>query len=155
MALESCQHRKMPNAAPTLDPKEDDAAQCVDRLRPELQNLINQRMALNSLVWAINLNFAELIKLRGGDETCVLLVMERFLDLNRKQRDQGQVCYRRIKDVRSKLLASGFSLDAIMWALIGAIGNISRGLGIPPDEIDKAMGDMIMRLKMARQSSMN
>src|SRR5262245_45315376 len=114
--------RRMPNAA-TLDPKEDDAMQCVDRMRPELQSIIDHGFGLNALIWAINMNFAELVKLRGGDDYWVVKVMAAFSELNRKQRDQAQVCYRRIKKVREKLQASGFSLDAIIWALIGAIGN--------------------------------
>jgi hypothetical protein len=38
---------------------------------------------------------------------------------------------------------------------MGAIGNISRGIGLPEEEIKTITSDMIVRLNMARSSSMN
>ena len=57
--------------------------------------------------------------------------------------------------MREDLHKQGFSCDAVMWALIGAIGNISRGIGLSEEEIKKVTGDMVTRLNMARSSSMN
>ena len=43
--------------------------------------------------------------------------------------------------MRENLHKQGFSYDAIMWALIGVIGNISRGIGLSEEEIKKVTGD--------------
>jgi hypothetical protein len=139
----------------TLNPDAEDAFKVVEHTRPAIQSLINEGFGLNALIWGLNMNFAELVVLRGGDDSAVVNVMSVFPQLSRKQRDQAQVCYRRLKTMRENLHQQGFSYDAIMWTLIGAIGNISRGIGLSEDEIKKVSGDMIIRLNMARNSSMN
>jgi hypothetical protein len=154
-ANESCHRLKMQRSAAKIDPDEDDVFKVVEHTRPALQSLINEGVGLHALIWGINMNFAELVVLRGGDKSAVVNVMSVFPQLSRKQRDQAQVCYRRLKTIRENLDQQGFSYDAIMWALIGAIGNISRGIGLSKEEIEKATGDMITRLNMARSSSMN
>ena len=60
-----------------------------------------------------------------------------------------------LKTMRENLHTQVFSYDAIMWTPIGAIENISRGIGLSVEEIKKITGDMIIRLNMARSSSMN
>jgi hypothetical protein len=138
-----------------IDPDAEDAFKVVEHTRPVIQSLINEGLGLNALLWAINMNFAELLVLRGGDDSSIVKVMAVYSELNRKDRNQAQVCFRRLKTMRDNLHKQGFSYDAVIWALIGAIGNISRGIGLSEEEIKKVSGDMITRLNMARSSSMN
>ena len=134
---------------------EDDATKCVDRMRPRLQKLIDEGCGADPLMWAINMSFAELARDRGGDDGPIMKLLALFLEFNRARRDQAQVCHRQIKCLNADLNKEGFSHDAIMWSLIGAVGNLSRGLGMPASEIEKCVGDMIRRLNASRSSSMN
>lgn len=144
-----------------LDPNKNDAFQVVQYIRPMIQNLIDHGFGIEAIVWAINLNFAELLELQSGspsivvDTSPVFTVLVDYKELDCQQRDEAQGSYRQIKSVRNNLLKQGFSYDAVMWALIGAIGNISRGIGLPAEEVEKVTGDMIMRLNAARRTSMN
>lgn len=99
----------MQNSTANIDPDEDDAFKVVKHTRPAIQRLLNQGLGLNALLWGINMNFAELTHLRGGDESAVVNAMAVFPTLNRKQRDQAQVCHRRLKTLREKLHQQGFS----------------------------------------------
>lgn len=138
-----------------LNAAEDDALLCVDRIQPELQNIINQRFRTEALICAMTIAFAELLRERGGSDEPLTRSMAAFAALPATARKQVPDCHSRIKTLISAVRGEGFSLDAILWAVLGAITSIYRGLGFPRHQIDAACNDMIMRLNEARRLSTN
>ena len=58
----------MQSSAATIDP-DADVNQVIAFIKPAIQNLINQGLAFSVLLWGINMNFAELLVLRGGNDS--------------------------------------------------------------------------------------
>ena len=138
-----------------LDPKENDARACVDAMRPELQRLINQGSRAEALVCAMTLTYAGLIHARGGAEEPLRKAMAAFAQLPRPARKEAQRCHEEIKQIIAKTRQQGFSGDAILWSLVGAITNLFTALGHPRAEVDQCTADMIAQLNHARRLSIN
>jgi hypothetical protein len=141
--------------APRFNPKEDDALACVDAMGPELQRVIDQRHSGNALICALSISYAELIRSRGGREELLLQAMECFATLPKNARDETRNCHAQVKEVIGRIQQQGFSADAIMWAMIGAITKVFSAFGFPKAEIDKCLDGMITHLNHARKSAIN
>jgi hypothetical protein len=137
------------------NPNEDDATACVDRMRPQLQKIINQRFRGEALICAMTTSFAELLRERGGSEEPLTRAMAAFTQLPAVARRQVPECHAQIKAVISAVKQESFSPDTILWSMLGAITNIYQGLHFPKHQIDAARDDMIMRLNEARRISIN
>jgi hypothetical protein len=138
-----------------LNANEDDAVVCVDRMRPELQKIINQRFRGEALICALTTSFAELLRERGGSEEPLTRAMAVFTQLPAVARGQVPGCRTQIMAVIAAVKQEGFSLDAILWSILGAIISMYEGLHFPKHQIDAARDDMIMRIKEARRLSVN
>jgi len=138
-----------------LDTKEDDALLCVDRMRPGLQKIINQRFKNDALICAMTTTFAELLRERGGSEEPLIRAAATFSKLPPATRDQMRACHSQIKILITAVKREGFSLDAILWSMLGAITSIYQGFRFPKDQIEAACEDMIRRINEARQLSIN
>jgi hypothetical protein len=135
--------------------REDDAIQCVDRMRSELQKIINQCSRGDALMAAMTICFAELLRDRGGDDQPLKGAMALFAKLPSIARKETMLCHGQLKTFVAILKNEGFTLDAILWSTLGAITNILGGLGHPRHEIDEARIDMIARINQARSRSIN
>lgn len=146
----------MPFANPAqLDPNEDDALACVDAMRPGLQRVIDRCSRMEAFVCAMTLTYAGLIHARGGAEEPLTKAMAAFAELPRPARKEAQRCHEQIKQIIVKTQEQGFSPDAILWSLIGAITNIFTSLGHSKAEVDQCVGDMITQLNYARKLSVS
>jgi hypothetical protein len=146
----------MPFANPAqLDPNEDDVLACVDAMRPGLQRVIDQCSRGEALVCAMTLTYAGLIHARGGAEEPLTKGMAALAGLPRTARKEAQRCHEQIKQIIVKTQERGFSPDAILWSLIGAITSIFASLGHSKAEVDQCVGDMITQLNYARRLSVN
>lgn len=143
----------MPLAA--LDPAEDNALFCAERLGPGLQNIIDQRLKAESLLCALTTTFAELLRERGGSNEPLIRAMAAFTEMPALARKQMRDCHRQIKSLISTLRGEGFSLDAVLWAMLGVIISMYRAFGFSADQIDAANIDMISRINEARRLSTN
>ena len=140
-------------SAIALDPAEDDAYLCVDRMQPELQKIINQHFRGEALICAMTTTFAGLLKERGGSDEAITRAVEAFAQLPAAVRKEVPDCHARIKNMIDNVQRDGFSQDAILWAMLGAIINLYRSFGFPELKIDGARDDMIMRINEARRLS--
>jgi hypothetical protein len=68
----SCNLSVMPHRTDTetrfLNPTEDEI-KCADRVQVELLLIVDNGYADNSIVWWLNMVFAELVRLRGGGDS--------------------------------------------------------------------------------------
>jgi hypothetical protein len=147
-------HRTCPMPVNAVNPHED-AVVLVDRMRPELQKIINQRFRGEALICAMTTSFTELLRERGGSGEPLTRAMAAFTELPAVARGQVPACHTQIKAVIAAVKQEGFSLDAILWSMLGAITNIYQGLRFPKHQIDAARDDMIMRINEARRLSIN
>jgi len=59
----------------------DDTYRCVDRMRPQLQAIVNQGFKGEALIAAMNFIFARLLRDRGGSDEPLLRCTEDFTKL--------------------------------------------------------------------------
>jgi hypothetical protein len=111
-------------AEPSLDPDADDGFRCVDRMKPKLQEIINQGFRGEALIAAMTLTFAELLRERGGSDKPLLRATEAFTKLPAVARKQTMRCHGQIKAVIADVRQEGFSPDAILWSTLGSLTNI-------------------------------
>ena len=64
-----------------LNPDHDDAHLCVERMKPELQKLIDQRLKPEALLSAMTTAFAELLRERGGNDEPLARALAAFTGL--------------------------------------------------------------------------
>lgn len=138
-----------------LDPKEDDAIQCVDHMRPQIQAMIDERFKGEAVLWALNVGFADFLRQRGGGDFQIKKAVAAYTELDRESRDDAQICYGRVRDMLSSLRKEGFSLDAIAWSLIGGLSNILSVSRITKAEKEDYVAGLILALNAARSASMN
>ncbi len=137
------------------DKKEDDGLACASVMSPELQRILDKRYSGDAFMCAMATTYAELVRSRGGQEEPLLKAMEMFASLPRRARREVPLCHSDLKAMNRRIHAQGFSDDAIMWSMIGAVMNILGQAGTPQAEIDECRNRMIMHLNEARKSSMD
>jgi hypothetical protein len=108
--------------------REDDAYQCVDRMRPELQKIINQCSSGDAFMTALSICFAELLRDRGGDDEPLLRTMDLFMKRSSKIRKETQRIHAQLKTLVAATRSDDFTLDAILWSTVGAITNVMAGI---------------------------
>jgi hypothetical protein len=133
----------------------DEVYRCVERISPELRTLVNDGCGSDVLLWALQMNFAEMVRDCSGDDTTVVNLKGFCMKLSRTQQDRAQACHQHIKNVRENLHKDGIANDSIMWSLIGAVRNLSRAADIPENQIEQCMTAMIKGLKAAHRPLMN
>jgi hypothetical protein len=136
-------------ATKATTPPMDDAVRCIDRMRPELQNVINRCSGGDALMAAMSISFAELLRDRGGDDEPLLRTMKVFTKFPSKVRKEARDAHDRLKILISDLKTEGFTLDVILWSMLGAITNILTSLRHSPQEVDAARADMIGHINRA------
>jgi hypothetical protein len=92
-----------------LDPNEDDAVQCVDHMRPQIQAIIDGRFKGEAVLWALNCAFADLLRQCGGGDFQIKIAVAAYTELDRASRDDAQICYARVQEMLSSLRKQGFS----------------------------------------------
>jgi hypothetical protein len=144
-----------PMRKPALDPEQDNALLCVERMRRTLQNIINQRFKGEALVCAMTTTFAELLRERGGSDEPLTRALGAFSQLPAATREQVRSCHAQVKGSIAAVRREGFSLDSILWSMLGAITSIYQAMRYPEREIEAATHDMIRRINEARRLSIN
>jgi hypothetical protein len=97
----------------------------------------------------------QLLRERGGSDETLTRAVAAFGSLPANARQQVPDCHAQIKTLIEGAKQEGFTVDAILWSMLGAIVNVYGGFGFSTAEIDAARDDMIMRINEARRRSMN
>jgi hypothetical protein len=146
----------MTEPRPQFSENETDAFACADRMRPALQKIIDQCSgSVEPFLGAMITTYAGLLKERGSDGQSVLRALAAFAAMPAPLRNQVPNCHAQIKSMIGQLKHDGFALDAILWAMLGAILSLYQECRVPQDQIDKARDDMIVALNEARRPSLH
>jgi hypothetical protein len=135
---------------PEISKNEAAAFACARRMNPALGKILDQRGAVEPFICALTKTFAELLKERGGNSQSFILTLATFSDLPAALHKQVPKYHAHIKVVIGQLKHDGFSLDAILSSMLGAILGLYQACRVPQNQIDDAGDSMIMALNEAQ-----
>ena len=133
---------------------EDDPLACADRMDTAMQSIYAQFHAW-AVIGALSASFAQLIVERGGSNEPLSKAAHLFSTAPPPLRTQLWECHAKVETMISRLKRDGFSLSAILWAVMGNILALHAACGIPQDDIDTVRNDMIMQINDAQRLSVN
>lgn len=133
---------------------EDDPLACAGRMDAPMQSIYAQFRA-GAVIGALSTSFAQLIVERGGSNEPLLKALHLFSTAPPYLRTEVRECHANVKTLISSLKRDGFSLSAILWAVMGNILALYRACEFPQDDIDSARDAMIMQINDAQRLSVN
>jgi hypothetical protein len=137
-----------------FNPAKDDALLCIDRMRPAFQKIIHGFRG-ETLLCAMTTAFGELLRARGGSDEPLKRAVAAFTSLPAAIRKEVPDCQSQIKAVIAAVKKEGFTLDAMLWSMLGALVNLFQALDFSEQEIDAAKEALIMRINEAQRVSIN
>jgi hypothetical protein len=99
---------------------EDDPHACGVRMNTYLQS-IGAQFRAPAVFGALSTSFAELIVERGGSDEQLLKMRQVYSKQPPHLRTQVRECHAQVETMISSLKRDGFSLYAILWAVMGNI----------------------------------
>jgi len=139
---------------PSINSLEDDPLACADRMNTAMQSICAQFRA-EAVIGALSTSFAQLIVEHGGSSEPLLKMLQEHSTAPPHLRTPLRECHAQVKTMISSLKRDGFSLYALLWAVLGTILRVLTECGFPQDDIDSARDDMIMRINAAQRLSVN
>ena len=138
----------------SINSVEDDPLACADRMNTAMQSICAQFRA-EAVIGALSTSFAQLIVEYGGSSEPLLKMLQEHSTAPPHLRTPLRECRAQVKTMISSLKRDGFSLYAILWAVLGNILALHTVLGFSQDEINSVRDDMITRINEAQRLSVN
>jgi hypothetical protein len=107
------------------------------------------------LLCAMTNTFAELIYERGGSDEPLNRVFSDFPALPAAIREQVPDCHAKIKAEIAAVRQDGFTLDAVICSMVGALVSLYHALDFSEPEIEDAKEALIAYMNEAQRVSIN